>query len=370
MRILFFCPTFGQLGGIERKAESLLSEFRRRGHDVAVLARGPAGRGTRSDVAEYRLPFRNLPSAVHRIDRHLRFWLTFPFLLRATRRILHELGSEVILTLAVSPYTPYTTALARERPLIFCIETAGPDLRKHPAAYRRALCAARTVIACASSLADEGKRLAPDAADHILFVPNGVDLDRFSAEGAPTRRARPFVLGVGRLDRQKGFDVLIDALGQIEGADTPELVIAGDGPDREALEERARRGGVADRVVFLGAQSADAVAGLYRGATLVAAPSRWEGLPLVCLEALACGAPMVAAAVDGITDVITHDETGLLVPPEDAGALAKAIRALLVDPARRARLGATGLARVRREFSWSVVAEQYLALLERAHRRQ
>src|SRR5262252_683388 len=149
LRILVFCPTFGELGGIERKAESLLAEFRTKRCEVAVLARGPRGCITRMGVTEYRLPFRNLPSAPLRIDRHFRFWTTFPFLLHAARRVVREWTPDVILTLAVSPYTPYTVALARLAPLVFCIETAGPDLRKHPIAYRRALGAARTVIACA-----------------------------------------------------------------------------------------------------------------------------------------------------------------------------------------------------------------------------
>src|SRR5262249_14186342 len=160
------------------------------------------------------------------------------------------------------------------------------------------------------------------------------------------------IVGVGRLDRQKGFDLLVEALARLgAGAGAPDLVLAGDGPERGELERRARSLGLSGRVQFLGALAPEAIAGLYRGPAIVAAPSRWEGLPLVCLEALACGAAVVAAAVDGITDVVTHDETGVLIPAEDVGALAAGLEGLLGDPSRRARIGVAGRTRVRAEFA-------------------
>ncbi|MFN8543167.1 MAG: glycosyltransferase [Candidatus Binatia bacterium] len=209
--------------------------------------------------------------------------------------------------------------------------------------------------------------MAPEAAARILFIPNGVDVERFSEQVAPAARARPYVLAVGRLDRQKGFDLLVEAMARLGAAGgAPDLLLAGDGPGRSALEAQVARLALGERVHFAGAVGADEVAALYRAALLVAAPSRWEGLPLVCLEALACGAPIVAANVDGMSDVVVHDETGVLVPPEDVDALAAAITALLADPTRRARLAAAGRDRVRRQFTWAVVARRYLEVLEAA----
>src|SRR5262249_18628797 len=95
---------------------------------------------------------------------------------------------------------------------------------------------------------------------------------------------------------------------------------------------------------------------------VVACPSRYEGLPLVCLEAMACGAPLVGSTVDGIPDAIVPDETGILVPPEDPSALADALGGLLADPARRHRFGAR--ARVLAQgFGWPAVGARYSAVL-------
>jgi len=121
--------------------------------------------------------------------------------------------------------------------------------------------------------------------------------------------------------------------------------------------------GLEGRVHLLGAADRATVARLYRGARLVACPSRWEGLPLVCLEAMASGRAVVASRVDGIPDAVGDGETGLLVQPEDPVALAGALRALLDDGPRRERLGARGRALVCDELTWASVAERYLAVL-------
>lgn len=187
----------------------------------------------------------------------------------------------------------------------------------------------------------------------LQVVPNGIPINTFNAEPDATLRttlaheiARPLVLTVARLDEQKGHRYLLEAAVYVPDAT---FVFAGDGPERPALEDRARRLGVGDRVVFLGRR--DDVPDLLACADLFVLPSLFEGLPLSVLEAMAAGTPVVASAVGGVEEAILHGETGLVVPPAEPKVLAAAIRIVLDHPALAHRLASAGRARVCREFS-------------------
>jgi glycosyltransferase involved in cell wall biosynthesis len=143
---------------------------------------------------------------------------------------------------------------------------------------------------------------------------------------------------VGRLVDVKNHALAIDAVAAVPGA---ALAIVGEGPLRGALEQQASRLGIRDRVVLVGfRRDARAIIGAADGVVL---SSRGEGLPLVVLEALAAGVPIVATAVRGIRDYLTDGENALLVPPDDPDALAGALRRLLADRALAERLAARGL---------------------------
>ncbi|CAL9425593.1 Alpha-maltose-1-phosphate synthase [Streptomyces sp. enrichment culture] len=182
-------------------------------------------------------------------------------------------------------------------------------------------------------------------------VPNGVDPDRFrpGRPGAAVRSSLladagpqdPLVVCVGRLCRQKGQDVLIAAWDRLaEQVPGARLVLVGDGPDRARLRALAPAS-----VRFAGAV-ADA-SDWYRAADVVVLPSRWEGMALAPLEAMACGTPVVVTDVDGAREVLPPAlAPHCLVPPEDPVALAGAVAALLLDPALRASAALRGRAHV------------------------
>ncbi|QOV38239.1 glycosyltransferase [Streptomyces ferrugineus] len=181
-----------------------------------------------------------------------------------------------------------------------------------------------------------GHRSGISARWHV--VPNGVDTARFRPEGdtAPSGTG-PLVVCVGRLCRQKGQDVLLRAWPEVErqvaGA---RLVLVGDGPDARRLRASAPAS-----VKFAGATS-DA-APWYRAADLVVLPSRWEGMALAPLEAMACARPVVVTDVNGARESLPADHPpSCLVPPEDPGALARALTELLRDEPLRTALGAQG----------------------------
>jgi glycosyltransferase involved in cell wall biosynthesis len=169
-------------------------------------------------------------------------------------------------------------------------------------------------------------------------IPNGVDTLRFFPEGDRAGSGTgPLVVCVGRLCRQKGQDVLLRAwpevVRRLPGA---RLVLVGDGPDADRL-----RAAAPGSVTFAGT-AADA-APWYRAADVVVLPSRWEGMALAPLEAMACARPVVVTDVDGARESLPPELVPhCLVPPEDPGALARATTALLRDEPLRAALGAQG----------------------------
>lgn len=203
----------------------------------------------------------------------------------------------------------------------------------------------------------------------ISVIPSGVDSDLFTPDGpaAPETPGRCRILSAGRLVERKGHADLIDALPAVPGA---EVVIAG-GPDAGLLDtdplardlvRRARRLGVADRVLLTGGLPADRMPEWYRSADVVACPAWYEPFGLTPLEAMACGIPVVAYAVGGFTDTVVDGITGDLVRPRDVPELAAALRRLLNDPVRRLAYGTAGLGRARDRYSWSRTAAQLEAL--------
>ena len=165
--------------------------------------------------------------------------------------------------------------------------------------------------------------------------------------------------GIGRLSEQKGWDVLCRAAPRIrELCANAAVVIVGEGPQRPQLELLAERYGVR----LLGAH-ADAGAVLC-AFDVLAAPSRFEGLPLVPIEALHAGVPIVGTQIEGLRDVV--GTAGVLVAADDPAALGAALGALAADPARRAQLAERGRARAAQLFTAQRMASQTLAVYERA----
>lgn len=178
----------------------------------------------------------------------------------------------------------------------------------------------------------------------VLTIHNGVpDEGRGSAARPATG---PLVGAIGRLEPQKGYDVLIRSLAEIEAAT---LVLVGDGSERPALERLADRVGVADRIGWIGwSDDARSYLGTF---DVFAFPSRFEGFPLVVLEALLARAAVVATDVGSTAEAIRDGETGLLVAPEDPTALARAIKTLLDEEPLRRRLGEQGRQLVLERFT-------------------
>lgn len=200
-------------------------------------------------------------------------------------------------------------------------------------------------------------------------IPYGVGLPSPAPSSASTVNAGPFtVLFVGRLVERKGVDVLLDAAARLNPLQDFRVVIVGDGPERPALEARAARLGLAAVVQFRGRVSEEELVRAYATSQVCVLPAvvdrrgDTEGLGVVLLEAMTHGVPVIGSNVGGITDIVTDGETGLLVPPGDAEALAGAITRLQRDPALAARLRAAGPRRVEERFTWDAIVAKWEAV--------
>ena len=222
-------------------------------------------------------------------------------------------------------------------------------LQRH--AYRCAHAVVANSSASARQLETEGV-----PRDRIRVIPNGVALERYSSRAAA--RAIRTVITVANLRREKAHEVLLRAAASLIAAH-PSLrfVIVGDGPRRAELEADARSLGLAQHVSFLGHR--EDVPALLAEADLFVLPSRSEAFPNGVLEAMAAGLPVVASRVGGLLDLVEHERTGLLVRPDDATELAKAIADVVRQPERAAALGEAARARVAARYSFDRMVEAF-----------
>jgi glycosyltransferase involved in cell wall biosynthesis len=201
------------------------------------------------------------------------------------------------------------------------------------------------IVAVSEREAAQGRAVL-GAPDRVTLIHNGVDRDHFSPNGLRAHRAAttPLIVCVGRLSEQKGQDVAIRALACLRNHAARMRFVGGEsqGGERKLLEGLASSLGVGHRIEWRG-EVVDTAPDL-RAADLVIAPSRWDGMSLALLEAMACGAPLVVTDVSG-SEVV--EGAGVIVAPDDPQALADAIDALLEDESRRLRLGAAARERSR-----------------------
>lgn len=207
-------------------------------------------------------------------------------------------------------------------------------------------------------------------ASGVVVIPNGI-APLPAAAGLGTGAATPVqsppgglvILYAGRLRTRKAVAVLLEAVARLR-RDEPGvgLVLVGDGEQRTALRDQAERLGIAGAVRFVGAVPRSEMARRLADADLFCLPSLYEGLPLAILEAMAAGLPVVATAVAGIPEAVEDGTTGLLVPPEDAEALARALGELARDPERRRRMGEAGRRKLEEELAIPKIAAAYLKL--------
>jgi D-inositol-3-phosphate glycosyltransferase len=219
----------------------------------------------------------------------------------------------------------------------------------------------------------------------IVVIPGGVDLERFRPHPKAAARkavglegAERLVLFVGRIQRLKGLEVLLRAFARLRDVGTTQLVIVGGQPgtgheSREIarLQHLAAKLGLSEQTRFVGAVPHEELPLYYSAADVSVMPSSYESFGLVAVESLACGTPVVATRVGGLTSIVRDGETGLLVPWRDAELFAERLQLVLQDDAFRSRLAERARESVL-GYGWDRIADAHLALFAevRAARRQ
>jgi glycogen(starch) synthase len=379
MNIAIFASAFyPHVGGVEELCRQLAHAYRAAGHECIILT----NRWPRSlpEFEEYEgIPVYRLAMRVPEgsLKARANYRLTHNSIRREMLSILRRHKIDVLHVQCVSSNGFYALLAKRELGLPLVVSTqgertmdAGRLYEKSPFAnriLRELLKEADAISACSeNTLNDLAEWYGSDFGDRSRVIYNGIRLADFDA-ALKFEHRRPYILGIGRLVPQKGFDVLIRAFAHA-GIESHDLVIAGEGAERGALEALVAETGIGGRVRFLGRADRAQIVALFCGCEFFVLPSRMEPLGIVNLEAMAAGRAVIASRVGGVPEIVQDGETGLLVPAEDIPALATAIQRLALDHGLRERLGVAGRGRVK-SFDWEAIAEKYLELY-RIHSRR
>jgi glycogen(starch) synthase len=392
------------VGGLERHVHDLVCHLLKQGVQVTVITRPPshapaaltAHEGERLHVRF--VPYWTFPFAGRRGTTVLDRSSAYPwFGWRAGRvaaRLVERGGIQIVHGHGASALG---YARARRRnwlgtvPLVFNLEEFGAtDPSRAPLkriGYRPLQAVVRACARDADRVIATDRALLPVVLRHlsvgeskVRVVPNAIDLGRVDGLAGPRRagevRARHglsgadlVLVGVGRLEENKGFQYLVGALARLSAHTSPlgdrwRCVLLGDGPYRGRLEREIEAARLASHILLPGRVSDDELHAWYEAATLFVHPTLYEGSSIVTLEAMAHRRAIVATTAGGLPDKVHPGVNGWLVEPGDAGALAAAIADALSDSQRLARMGDASRALVEREFSWDVVITRVLALYE------
>lgn len=292
----------------------------------------------------------------------------------ALRRNLRDFTPSLLHVQCVGSAVDYALPAARALGVPFVVTLQGElsmdaaGIYQRPGSaqrrMRRALAGADAITACSHQTLDEAEQFFIDGGGRPFgsrgrVVYNGIDLASFSDVQARPH-IRPYVFALGRLVRQKGFDLLIEAMRTV--SDSHDLLLAGSGPEESALRQLVEDRGLKDHVVFCGRLDSTAVRQSLLGAALFVLPSRHEPFGIVNLEAMASGIPVVAARVGGVPEFVEDGRYGTLVEPENAAALAAAVASAL-GPGRAAAAKMAEAAQKRSaDFDWNAIREKYLSV--------
>lgn len=403
MRILIAPHSYPPvLGGLQTVAHAVARQLLRRGHEVQVATNRYPRRLAPRDVQDgvpvrrwiFMKPTMNQLRG-RRPDLFLASLYCHPASLMRFQRLVRSFRPEVVNV--HFPDGQIAAVLQARRSFSFrlVVSLHGHDVERFEREARRGdarrspydrtalsdlLRKADAVTACSQNLLDKAARFEPSVAGKGVAIPNGVDPDRF-ADKVKHSHPRPYLFACGRLNRTKGFDLLLEAF-SLAAADGPpvDLIVAGDGEERAALQVQSERLGLAERVRFLGRATPEQVVQLLNGCSFVVIPSRSETFGIVALESLAAGKPILATRVGGLCQLLAEfnaaaaarrrkkegeatlavgeREAAVMMVEPDVGDLAGGLRNWL---SRRCSptVDASDRAHVLEQYSWDRVAQRY-----------
>jgi glycosyltransferase involved in cell wall biosynthesis len=375
MRVLMLVEGYNAVGGIAEIVDSLALELNRAGHTTAIVST--------CDLDAQRLGYERRPRPGVKCIyeeiwnrkpiglRHLEALVRIPWHARfgGLAQVLRHWRPDVVNS-HLWAWDRYPTVMSACRtaavPMVQSLHVT--DERGRGRLGERGLQAlehaAAIVTGSAATRDFFAKRLS--ASRRALVIIGGVD-GLAAATAVPWPRNRPYVLCACRLHLEhKALDVLIAAFGTVaRDLPTLDLLIAGGGPDFQRVAQLVKESRFAERIELLGVKSREELRMLHRGALAFVLPSRpGECLPLVYLEALAAGTPVIGTDTGGAGEVIKNGDNGFLLHPGDVEGTAAAIRALCEDDGMRRAMGLRGRRIVADNYTWEKCAARYLAVFE------
>lgn len=379
-----YSPWSAYGGGAQRSTHNIGMAMARRGHKVTVIySKPPWEEVDVPDDLPYQIRWANLYALKSKRAAFLR-----PFTTLGINRILREVIREDEETIVHSngeegglvhrlrdeykfgfistprhPHYPDVFFKHKTLPVSAKIYTAlkeGKYLMQGSAAFHADFCSppsrwAANIVGEAFNIPEE--RLRP--------VPNGVPAEFLNYHRKPEAQNGPVVF-FGRLSKTKGVDTLVDAFSKIQQDKLPKCHIIGRGELKEELQRKVREYGLSHKIVFKPWMTHEELGEALSGARMCILPSREENFSLAILSSMCVGTPTISTKVGGTPEIITDQEDGLLIPPDDPAALSKAIEQLLDHPSQREQLGAAGSTHIRNNLTWDDACAKFEQLYEKA----
>jgi len=332
MRVLLIPSAYPpRVGGVQTVTHNLAQHLVRKGHEVQVVTnhypRCLPVRDSLDGVSVERILFLTPDVSSlqrKRPDLFLASFYFYPYALWRLRNIMRSFRPDIVNVHFPDHQIPFVLALRRGFDVRLVVSLHGHDIervtmddsgpngnRPSGSRYRRSatnrlrsiLSDADAVTACSQYLLDKAIQVEPSIAGKGRVIHNGIDPLRFRNKTAYVC-TRPYILALGRLVRAKGLDMLLEAFAQTESEEI-DLIIAGDGEERGALENQARQLGLEGRIHFFGSVTPEQAVWLLNGCVFLVIPSRFESFGIVALEGLAAGKPILATRVGGLAELLT-----------------------------------------------------------------
>lgn len=364
MKILIISGLYyPKIGGAEREAQKIAEAMIKKGINVSVLTQKI------KNYPEFEM-VNDVP--VFRKIKAFKPWGITYFLSVLFFLIMKRKMYNIIICFGIFYYTPAAVIVKKlfKKLLINRIECSGErgDLKriyflKYNFLIKSLWKYVDKYIAITNDIASELKKEGIDN-ERIVHIPNSVDINKFSNNKYPKElNGQIRLIFVGRLSEQKGVDILLEAISKVIKKERNLILkIVGDGHLRSSLEILTDKLGISNFVKFEGEQQC--LWYFYWNSDILIIPSRYEGLPLVLLEGMSCGLPVIASNIPGHKEVIEDGVNGLLFEKENSNQLAEKIDFLIKNPEIALRMGRNGREKVICNYSLEIVSEKYVELFE------
>ena len=345
MKVLFWADGFWpRLGGTETMGLQLIEGMQARGHQYRVVAQRDHPSWKEDDT--YRgIPIKRFDfngvigkqnlGLMHSIQTYLE-WVMSDFQPDIIHLNACDRGSVFVFLLFLKLFR-VPIVLTAHAPYL---QGKADHIQLSPIMAKIALAADR--ICCVSNwVLTEIEKVQPEVKEKLTLIYNGLPMPEITP--SPLSFSPPTLLAFGRLSWEKGFDTAVKAFGLLKkSGSNARLIIGGGGPERPALEKLVSELGIEDSVTFLGVLTEEGALSVFNQATLVVVPSILESFGLVILASMQMQRPVIASRVQGVPEVISEGEAGLLFPRQDAAALCEAIQSLLLQPEKAVQMGIEG----------------------------